>query len=504
MKPASRTNILISILAMVATIMPTFAAGKATSGLNGLPGTTADDDCDKWCSLPKGKDRLSASVVIDANTCQILEGGTRFAEGEKVQVIFVNKNPFKYSYRFQVVSQPLDTAIVTSFLGLIPGFGSTLDALSGSTAPLVPKSNPCSGAALTESNAIVAGAKQLEQQSKDIATQLNEITKKVEPYQKKYNTFFKATDVDNIISYGSTAETLACRDLCTQAKALVTDLPAIDPTAVRKAIEALQSKITELETRTNALAADCKDFTLGQLTPLTNPRKEDLKNYNKRLDELGKAKETFEQMVNIIKIAFASENPFVEVKYPQTSGGPTGVSISAFRKNLRNPDAKEQELCKLNLQVGESPLSISAGFGFSTIKDRKVIRQPFAKADGTIGAKFGEENNSTFRPSAVVMLNASLRRFNMFAAKDGSFAVSTGLVLSNRNGTTEAEFIIGPSIGLLTNRVFLTFGYHAARVEQLGGGFKLGDDIPASITDPLPIERNWKGGFMFGLTYKLR
>ena len=503
MKLVSQIKALCLIFVLVAASTPALAARRNSRWLNSLPASTADSDCEKWCSLPKGKDRLAASVVIDANTGQILEGGTRFAEGEKVQLIFVNKNPFKYSYRFQVVSQPLDTAIVTSFLSLIPGFGDTLGAL-GIQSSGVARNNPCQGAPLTESNAIIAEANKLEQQSKDIATQLNDLSKKLEPYQKAYNDFIKATDGDRIISYGSTEETLVCRDLCGKAKALVDQLPSIDLSGIRKAVDALEKAITDLETRANKLSGDCKDFTVGELNRIANPRKEDIKNYNKRLDDLAKAKDSFEQLVNIIKIAFASENPFVEVKYPQTSGGPTGVTISIFRKNLRNPDAKEQEIGKVTLQVGESPLSISAGIGFSTIRDRRVIRQPFAKDDGTIGAKFGEENTSKLRPSAVVMLNASLRRFNMFAKDDGSFAISTGLVLSNRNGTTEAEFIVGPSIGFLSNRVFFTFGYHAARVEQLGGGFKLGDEIPANITDPLPVERNWKGAFMFGVTYKLR
>lgn len=503
MKTAPRIKSFFLILAMVVNAMPTFGAGKTNRGLDRPPSVTADDDCDKWCSLPKGKERLSASVVIDANTGQILEGGTRFAEGEKVQVIFVNKNPFKYSYRFQVLSQPLETAIILGFLNLIPGFGGTLTAALGGGAPPGLRAPQC-----TEGQAILTEARGLQQQSQELATQLNILTEDAKSYQEKHTAFIKATEVDKIIGVGTTEEILNCKTLCNQAKTLVNELSSLDLKlkAARKAVDTLQSNITDLETRANALTGACKDDTVNALTPLTDPRKEDLKKYNKRLEDLAKAKESFDSLANIIKVVFASERPFVEIMYPPTSGGPTSISISIFRKNLRNPDAKEQEIAKITLQVGESRIALSGGIGFTTIQDKRIIRQPFTKSDGTLGARFGEENKSGFRPSGVVMLNASLCHIGDCPKCSGgiTFGPSTGLVLSSRNDTVEAEFIGGVFFGFLKNTVFLNFGYHAARVERLGGGFTVAQEIPANVQDPLPVEKNWKGGFMFAITYKIR
>lgn len=505
MKSRLELRILSSLSALLLTTTPIFGGGSTGQKQNAAQQSTQSitlDECEKWCQIPKGKDLLPAYVIIDANTGKIIEGATRFAEGEKVQVIFVNKNPFKYSYSFKCRSQSSETSIIASFLGLIPGFGPTLQALGVQQTTQPSASNPCLGDDLKESNAINDEAQKLEQQSKVIAKTLNDLTEAYKIYKPDYEAFLKATDVDAI-----EPATLNCVKICNDAKKLLQQLPPLDLAAVRKTVAALNDTISSLEARAEAIKGnDCRKLTKDKLAPLTSPRKEDLKSYNKRLDELSKAKEMYDQLVQIIRLAFASEHPFVEVKYPQTLDGPTGIACTIHRKNLRNPDAKEEDIAVVQLQVGENRISLSAGIGFSTTQDTRIIRQPFANDDGTIGARFAEENKSTFKPSGVVMLNAHLCHLGRGQCCGGgaNLAVSTGLVLSSRNNTTEAEFVAGPSVGLLKNTVFLTFGYHAARVDKLGGGFTLGEKIPSNLQDPLPVERNWKSGFMFAITYKIR
>jgi hypothetical protein len=52
--------------------------------------------------------------------------------------------------------------------------------------------------------------------------------------------------------------------------------------------------------------------------------------------------------------------------------------------------------------------------------------------------------------------------------------------------------------------VFFTFGFHAARVEELSGGFKIGDPVPANLTDPLPVQKNWLNGLIMSLTFRIQ
>jgi hypothetical protein len=471
---------------------------------------TRDDQsgCKTYCG--ETIERRPAFIEIDANTGEVLNGTTRFAEGEKVQVIVTNKNPFKYAYRVQIVTAPLDTIIVSAFLKLIPGFSELVDSLTNTTKAggTGPGGGVCSGPANGTWQLLLTKAQPLT--NKDA-----EIKKDVESRNEAYKLYKKLYDETN----GDRIKD--CEVVCKDAADLsanmskLTNLAALQKEVdqFKKDTADLQPLITTFQTAFNTLSPGDKalcnvedaESDLGKTFSNVKALASNAAKYGDAVTKLQDKdnQSAFQLIAELIQAAQRSE-AFNTVKFPYTAAGPTGVRITISRKNLREQNAQETQVALIDLQVGESPFSISAGVGFSTIENRKVIRQPFAKPDGSIGARFGEENKSSVRPSAVVMLNGSLKRFRAFAHSDGSFALSTGLVLSNRNNTTEAEFIAGPSLGLLNNKLFLTIGYHAARVETVGGGFKIGDDIPSSITDPLPVERNWKGGFMFAITYKLR
>jgi hypothetical protein len=494
----------VSILTMLLVVMPFMSTLEKPSLAYPI---AADDDTETKCKLHCDRqiEKRPAFIEIDANTGEVLNGTTKFAEGEKVQVIISHKNPFKYTYRIQIVAAPLDTIIASAFLKLIPGFGDIVDSIVAGT-PLprgtagAPGGTSCAGPGNAAWTALYAKAQPLTEKNTSIKA---DIDPRAEAY-KLYEKLYKETDIEMITD---------CATVCKDAAELDKKIgKLINFGTLAATVEKFKKDVDDLKPLIDAFEAIFNNLTPAQRA-LCDVKDEldkikalssDAEKYQKAVTDLQSHQKAFELMSTMLDKALRTEDGLTTVQYPYTAGGPTGVRITIFRKNLREENAQEKQVTQVDLQVGESPLSISAGIGFSTIRDRRVIRQPFAKADGMIGARFGEENTSKLRPSALVMLNASLRRFNMFAKDDGSFALSTGLVLSNRNGTTEAEFIVGPSIGFLSNRVFVTFGYHAARVEQLGGGFKLGDEIPANITDPLPVERNWKSAFMFGVTYKLR
>lgn len=450
------------------------------------------DKCKANCSGANIIKR-DARVEIDANTGELLFGSTKFEEGEKVQILFVNKNPFKYRYRFQIVSAPLAAAIATAFLSLIPGFGDILKKVA--TTPAAAGGPACSGMEQDQMELVDA-------EVENVKAKLGKVTPVLEkklPIYEKYEKFVKDTDKDSI-------DPSECESICQTAQELSQELgQLIDLGNLAKDLQELKDAITKLDAAILTAKPKIKQKPcLDQLAKHEEFAKSasDLREAG---DKLVANKKSFEQLQKIVKSVLSMDKPFVEDAYPSTAGGPVGITITIFRTSLRVDDAQEQQVGQpIRIDVGESPLSLSAGIGFSTIEDKRIIRQPFAKPDGTIGGRFGEENKSSFRPSAVIMLNAHLCKLSPFCRQATTFALSTGLVLSSRNGATEAEFIAGPSFGFLKNNIFLTFGYHAARVERLGGGFKIGDEIPANLQDPLPVERNWRSGFMFAITYKLR
>ena len=42
-------------------------------------------------------------------------GGTRYRDGTPLQLVFLNENPFKYTYRIQITGQPIDRAVANAW-----------------------------------------------------------------------------------------------------------------------------------------------------------------------------------------------------------------------------------------------------------------------------------------------------------------------------------------------------------------------------------------------------
>lgn len=157
--------------------------------------------------------------------------------------------------------------------------------------------------------------------------------------------------------------------------------------------------------------------------------------------------------------------------------------------------------------VCSSPLSVSAGFGFSNIDEREFVFVPSTKmvtANGqtseVVISRFGFKNKSSFRTLPVLLLNTRVWEPN------DTFAlhVSTGAAVDVKTGEggTDLEYIVGPSISFWRS-LFVTSGLHIGRVPKLAGGFQLDQEVPTGISQP-PIEKAWKKGFVTTFTYKIR
>jgi hypothetical protein len=79
-----------------------------------------------------------------------------------------------------------------------------------------------------------------------------------------------------------------------------------------------------------------------------------------------------------------------------------------------------------------------------------------------------------------------------------------GLTAKPDNEGTDPEFLVGPSISFIEERLFFTFGGYAGRKQELEGNLTVGQKIPADFGDELPISKHyvWKPGF--AITYKIK
>lgn len=155
-----------------------------------------------------------------------------------------------------------------------------------------------------------------------------------------------------------------------------------------------------------------------------------------------------------------------------------------------------------------TPLSVSAGFGFSSITERDFAFVKSTKpGTNDMGqpievpiSRFGFTNRSSFRTLPAVLLNTRLYDFN------DTFAIhaSMGAAVDIKTGDTgtDVEFIVGPSISF-KRTLFITPGLHIGRVPTLAGGFNVDDEVPTGVEEP-PIEKSWKKGFAVTFTFKVR
>lgn len=453
--------------------------------------------CGAGCKeTKKSIESIPAAVTFDANTGELLEGGLRFRHTNNVQIVFDRKNPFKYAYRFSVRASALESGIARGFLGLIPGFSEVLDsAISGkllaadsARANALPQS--CNG----KLDPLSAAAK-LSQGVKEQADSFKKL-------YDQYQAFYKRTDTADLLGSNNSC------DICAEAGKLEKEL------AGRKGAEAFEKLLQQLNAELDkplskqALGdlkglAQCK----ADLENLTGSEKlipaleADQTKYNALLPKIKEAEASFAAIQELIGTVLSDPNAFWQRKVVSIPSEATQVTVSIARKNIREKDAPFSEIAVHSIQVGESRLHLTAGVGWSTIDDVMISRVPGLNENKEVIQQFGYQENSKYRPSGIVNLNIPVWDLNK--AKTVSFGPALGLVVSGRGESVQAEYFGGAGFGFRQDLVFLNIGLHSARVQQLGGGFKIGDPVPATITDPLPIQKDWKPGLMISLTIRL-
>jgi hypothetical protein len=443
-------------------------------------------DCPAYCLGSSKTKPLETHVTIDGNTGEILDGTTTFPERAKVQVIVVQWNPFKYLYQVRTRSQPLDTAIAAQFLGLLQLPSSIVTPAPAS----VPKGT-CTEPQAASWKPITARLSKLMSEYAALLSEANKLPEAITALA----AFRNATE----------GESIPCdkvEDVWKLAEALK---PLPDAADLAKSASTLVDDATKLKTDAAAVKSGDDTCDLSQQKAV-NDFLMSATTLKTQVDLYNQVKGDYDQIYKRAKTVIATDSPFVRIIYPDTTGMPRGITVEMSRQNLRSTGSQLTSVGTVQITSGEAHLSISAGIGFTTIRERNIIRQAsIGDTSDTTVSRFGYDKNSQFRPSAVVQLNGHLWHLqNLLGTGPGSVALSAGLVVSSQAGSTELEYLAGFSLGFLKNLIFLTPAFHAARVPQLAGGFKIGDKVPEGLQDPLPVQKNFRPGFMLSITFKVR
>jgi hypothetical protein len=254
----------------------------------------------------------------------------------------------------------------------------------------------------------------------------------------------------------------------------------------------LLEEVSKLSERINVFLSNCKDESeVNEASVRFNEGRKKLRFWNS----------VFKDIISRGEDAFILEISINDHGFTIGTGKETKVDLIK-QDRLAEPGAEaiREEIVTV---VFSSIFSVSAGFGFSTLDEQEfsIVRSRTSPTDPTLVNKFGFQNRSKFRPMPVILLNTRL--FEMSKGFDFHFSTGAGVdIKTGQPAGSDVEFVVGPSISFRRS-LFFTPALHVGRVPTLAGGFKVGDLVPAEVTAP-PIEKSWKTGFIFTITYKFK
>ena len=440
--------------------------------------------CKKKCSIPSLQGDQKQLFVDASKTGQRII--KKYGTDDEVVVIIRNKNPYRYSYETTIESQPLSKGLVRDFFQKVE-------------FPSIEKLLPVPTKAIRS-----CGDTKFRNKISDFDRSKSELLKQLGGVER-LSTMKEYADQYNKFVEMSSKPRIGCKKLCEGGSCLVPKLTKLIGYAAPQ-IE--QNALNKVE---NSLAAARDELPKQEAGPdklcqvVLNNKEEEYKELTNLIQFIGEFEESKKHFIELkVVLEEVAENPesFTETVHVPQSNQPTNTTIAVLRTDRRDAKKKEETVAIVDIDSGEVPLSLSAGIGFSTINDVEIIRQTSLGNEMMTVNTFGFKSNSSFKPSGVSILNGHL--FEIGTKRPVTVGASGGLVVSNRGGNNQLEYILGLSFGFQNNLIWMTFGFHAARVTQLAGGFSIGDRVPQGLQDPLPVQRNFRPGFMYALTFKVR
>ena len=148
---------------------------------------------------------------------------------------------------------------------------------------------------------------------------------------------------------------------------------------------------------------------------------------------------------------------------------------------------------------GFSRHALSAGVLFTTLNKRQLGLSPVRTGTAADGTSTSQLTFTETDKADAQIVPFSFYTYRFWGDRKFSLNGSGGVGINPNNGATQVEYFFGGAVGF--HNVFLQFGGHVGRWQELGGGFNIGDVVPAAI--PVPIERRYTIRPAVGVSYKL-
>lgn len=482
-------------------------------------------DCASLCNPTLAPDEKN-DFIIDA-VSGTTKGRTRFDKRDRARIFVINKNPFLYEYRITLEDKAVEEQALAAFLKLLGPIGEgTFDEPTEAKDEAEKKrteiqsrksarrSLPC-----PELETLLKLERELggdpQNQVKGLLEKLRNRLKGLANNFNETNTKYKSAQA--ILTNPS----VRCQTLCNTAGELQTNLVTY-LTNSKSEVESFEEDLSSFREKARSLktlagfvaksSADCATEVLnGRLIELGDYYIEAGTKLQATFDELINGRKVLTEVANNINTILSSGDAFHSVYEKGDYDGPTNVLIKVERKskletegeNNAKADSEFSTMAEAKLNFGGGPrFALAGGFVFSTLEKPEYQRVP-AVINGQNDHIVGLKENSNSRILPILMLHSRLfSRPNWKYVSGVHF--SLGLTAKPDNEGTDAEFLVGPSISFIEERLFFTFGGYAGRKQELEGNLTLGQKIPDGFGDELPISKHyvWKPGF--AITYKIK
>jgi hypothetical protein len=459
--------------------------------------------------LPVPTPDESKDFIINARTGETW-GKKKFRLSDNVRIIVIEKNPFLYEYKITLKDKVIVESAIADFF---KGWPLSIEDAKKAEEP----------AKKTDDKAVASSCSALTENFGDQVYHLNNLqdwlSKNMAPLGASYTTqkdsyepVAKSVDDDKKVLYDENA---SCSAVGQKATNIRTTLNHYQPdfeslskelATFKLYAELFQREVAALIERTRDKAQISDSDACRQVL---SAYEASAKGYvlfasekEAGLEKMKSGNKIFNALVNTINKVFSDPHAFYQVYTRGNYGQPTDVEITVERKDITKEEGKFVKLIDAEtINFGGGPrFAIAGGVVVSPFETVNFKRVP-ALVNGQQTTIIGREESSNSRILPMLMLHG---RFAEGKGPISGFHFSLGVTAKPNDNATNVEFLIGPSISFIEERLFFTFGGYAGRQKQLEGNLVLGQELPKEFSDEIPTSTHlvWKPGF--ALTYKFK